>query len=386
MSESKMKTESPPLVLHVIHHLVIGGMENGLINLINHMPASKYRHAIICVEDYSDFRHRITRPGVEVIALHRSQIGVWKLRQQIYHLCRKLQPTIVHSRNQSGLDALLPARLAGVAHCFHGEHGWDVDDIEGTNWKPMILRRLHSPLVKRYITVSEHLKQSLINHVGISADRISQIYNGVDTDRFQPAIQKPLHLLPTHFQDNNLILIGSVGRIQAIKDQATLLHAFAMLIVKQPNLARRVRLMIVGSGPLLADLRALATSLKITELTWFPGASNKVPEILQTLDIFVLPSLMEGISNTILEAMATGIPVLATRVGGNIELVKEGVCGHLYPPGDSSTLSKLLLEYTLNASHRKEQGQAARQLAIEQFSLTSMVACYKANYDQVCQR
>ena len=90
-----MKPAEVPLVLHVIHHLVIGGMENGLINLINQIPATRYRHAIACIEDYSDFRHRITRPDVEVIALHRSRIGVWALRRELFRLCRRLRPDVI---------------------------------------------------------------------------------------------------------------------------------------------------------------------------------------------------------------------------------------------------------------------------------------------------
>ena len=381
-----MKVEAPPLILHVIHHLVTGGMENGLVNLINNMPASRYRHAIACIEDYSDFRHRIARPDVEVVALHRSQIGIWKLRNEIFHLCRRLQPTIVHSRNQSGLDALLPARLAGVAHCVHGEHGWDVDNLVGKKWKPALLRRMHSPLVKRYVTVSKHLEQFLIERVGISASRISQIYNGVDTNRFRPASQRPDHWLPPEFRGEGMILIGTVGRIQPVKDHATLLRAFSVLVTNRPDLRHRLRLTIIGDGPLLSDLRSLADSLKISALTWFPGSLDVIPDVLRSLDVFVLPSLNEGISNTILEAMASGIPVVATTVGGNVELVEDGVCGRFFSPRDIAALSQLLLEYALDSSLRQAHGHAARQIALKRFSLSAMVTRYEAMYDLVCQR
>mgnify|MGYP001385354370 CR=1 FL=1 len=126
-----MTAPAPPLVLHVIHQLAMGGMENNLINLINRMPASRFRHAIACVEDFSDFRQRLARPDVEVFALHRARIGVHRLRRELFRRCRRLRPAIVHSRNRSGLDALLPARLGGVRYCVHGEHGWDVDDLHG---------------------------------------------------------------------------------------------------------------------------------------------------------------------------------------------------------------------------------------------------------------
>lgn len=154
----------PPLILHVIHHLVIGGMENGLVNLINRMPKNVFRHAILCVEDYSDFRQRLVRSDVEVFPMYRSRIGISKLRLEIFRLCRLIKPTVLHSRNMSGLDALLPAKIAGVRHCIHGEHGWDMNDLRGNNWKPILIRRLHSPLIDRYITVSKHLRNYLIKN------------------------------------------------------------------------------------------------------------------------------------------------------------------------------------------------------------------------------
>ena len=143
-----MSEDPRPLILHVIHHLYMGGMENGLVNLLNRMPDSRFRHAIACVEDYSDFRRRLRRMDVDVIALHRSRVGVWEIRRAIFNHCRRLRPAVVHTRNLSGLDALLPARLAGVPRCIHGEHGWDVNDLHGDHWKPVLLRRLHSPLIE----------------------------------------------------------------------------------------------------------------------------------------------------------------------------------------------------------------------------------------------
>ena len=378
-----MKPESPPLVLHVIHHLVIGGMENGLVNLINQMPASAYRHAIACVEDYSDFRQRIVRPDVEVIALHRSKVGLWRVRRELFGLCRRLRPAILHSRNQSGLDALLPARIAGVPHTVHGEHGWDVDNLDGRKWKPALLRRLHSPLVDRYVTVSKDLERYLVECVGIAPDRITQIYNGVDTARFSPTTQPRRGALPAGFCDEDSIVIGSIGRIQAVKDQATLLRAFAGLAANRPELRDRLRLVVAGDGPLLAELRKLADSLAIGPASWFPGALENISAVLRGLDVFVLPSLNEGISNTVLEAMATGLPVLATAVGGNVELVDDGVNGRLFAVGDSAALAGLLADYASNASLRRDHSLAARRISQHRFSLQAMTDRYVAVYDSL---
>ncbi|MCQ1549918.1 MAG: TIGR03088 family PEP-CTERM/XrtA system glycosyltransferase [Candidatus Accumulibacter phosphatis] len=381
-----MKQDSRPLILHVIHHLHTGGLENGLVNLINHLPESSYRHSVACVEDYSDFRLRVTRSDTQVIALQRSRIGVWRLRQRLFRLCRQLQPTIVHSRNQSGLDALLPARLAGVPHCIHGEHGWDVDDLNGERVKPALLRRMHSPLVDRYITVSRDLRNYLVQRVRISSRRITQIINGVDTVRFCPPITRSQQFLPEGFAGPNAMIIGTVGRLQAVKDQETLLRAFAQLVRSGGEVESRARLVIVGEGPLRDTLCSLADTLGVSARTWFPGNISNVAEILHTFDLFVLPSLAEGISNTLLEAMASGLPLIATATGGNLELVTEGVNGRLFMPGDIDALTRLLSQYLGEPSMLRTHGGNAREMAVRRFSLPVMLASYQAVYEEFCDR
>src|SRR5215831_865701 len=375
--------DEPPLILHAIHHLVTGGMENGLVNLINHLPADRYRHAIACIEDFSDFRTRIRREDVEVFALHRSRIGASGVRREIYRLCRRLRPALVHSRNQSGLDALLPARLAGVRS---SEHGWDVDNLDGRRWKPRLLRRLHSPFVDQYITVSKDLQRFLTERIGIAPKRITQIYNGVDVERFAPARTPPAIRLPVGFEGDSRVRIGSVGRIQPVKDHATLLRAVAGLVERRPELRPVARLVLVGDGPLREAISAQARTLGIADIVWLPGASDQVRELLQTFDVFVLPSLNEGISNTVLEAMASGLPVLASAVGGNVELVDDGVTGRLFRASDPQELATVLEHYLDDAGLRRRHGAAAREAAERRFSLAAMIDNYAAVYERLCQQ
>jgi sugar transferase (PEP-CTERM/EpsH1 system associated) len=363
----------------VIHHLVIGGMENGLVNLINRMPATRFRHAIACIEDYSDFRQRIARDDVEVFAMNRSRAGLWSVRRELFRLARRLRPSIVHTRGMSGLDALLPTRLAGVTRHVHGEHGWDMHDLHGSSAKPLWLRRLHSPLIDRYVAVSKHLERYLVERVGIRPSRITQIYNGVDTERFSPAHARPLDVFPRGFADSNSFIVGTVGRLQPVKDQATLIRAFAE-VARQP-LGGRFRLAIVGGGPLLKNLQSLAEELGVAAQTWLSGPSDNVPYILQCLDLFVLPSLSEGISNTVLEAMACGVATVATAVGGNIELVEDGRTGRLFEPGDATTLARLLLDYANDRSRLAEHARLARARSIETFGLSKMVQSYQNVYE-----
>ena len=356
-------------------------MENSLVNLINRIPHDRYRHAIVCVEDDSEFRHRIRRPDVEVFPLHRSKIGVWEVQRKIHGLCTRLRPAVVHSRNQSGLDALLPARLAGVRTRIHGEHGWDVGDIDGTHWKPALLRRLHAPLVTGYVTVSKDLERYLIARVGIRPDRITQIYNGVDTERFAPASRPERDGLPASFRSEDGIVVGLVGRLHPVKDYGGMVRALATLSKRSPALGRSVRLAFFGSGPSLDELQRLASELGVESQVWFAGAVEDVPGALRSVDVFALTSLNEGISNTILEAMATGLPVLATAVGGNGELVVPGGTGLLVPPADVDALTDALATYAADPDLRRRHGAAGRARAVEQFSLTTMVTRYLDLYD-----
>jgi sugar transferase (PEP-CTERM/EpsH1 system associated) len=355
-------------------------MENGLVNLINSMPREAFRHAIACVEDYSAFRDRITAPGVDVFALQRSRIGVWKLRRELYRLCRGLRPAIVHTRNLSGLDAILAARAARVPRIVHGEHGWDFSDLEGRARRSVLLRKLHAPFVDRYITVSKDLERYLTARIGIAPVRITQIYNGVDTARFVPPAASARDVLPAGFAPPGTVVIGTVGRINPVKDHATLLRAFAALGASAPALAANARLVIVGDGPLLDASRALAASLAIDKVTWFAGNRSDVPALLRAFDVFALPSLNEGISNTILEAMATGVPVVASAVGGNVELIDDGATGLLVPAGDSDALAGAFLRYLADGTLRTSHGRRARAAASERFSLSAMVAGYAGVY------
>jgi sugar transferase (PEP-CTERM/EpsH1 system associated) len=369
-------------IVHVIHHLRIGGMENGVVNLVNRLPAERFRHTIVCVEESSDFARRIERPDVEVIALHRSRIGVWRLRWQLLALLRRLRPDIVHTRNLSGLDALVPARLCGI-RTLHSEHGFDVDNLQGTSSKPTMLRRLHVPLVRQYVCVSKDLRRLMVEHWGVPAARVRQICNGVDTDRFRPPERRRRDLLPEALAGEDRFVVGTVGRVQPVKDQATLLQAIAGAIALSPGLAERLALVVVGDGPSLGALRELAATLGIAGQCWFAGAREEVAALMQSFDLFVLPSLNEGISNTILEALASGLPVLASAVGGNPELVEDGVVGQTFAAGDPAALSSLIVRYADDADLCRRHGAAARQRAESRFSLETMVAAYCDVYESL---
>jgi sugar transferase (PEP-CTERM/EpsH1 system associated) len=371
----------PPLVVHVLYHLCMGGLENGLVNLVNRIPADRFRHAIVCMAYFDDFRRRITRPDVEVVAMGVHERGLARVTPDLLRLFRRLRPAIVHSRNPSGMDALLPAALAGVPWRIHGEHGWETDDLEGRNRKNEWNRRLHAPLVHRFVALSRHQVRYLTDRVGIAPSRIMQIYNGVDVERFrprEPAVARTGAPRP--------FVIGTVGRMQEVKDPLNLVDAFLHLRRARPDLAARARLCMVGDGALREAVAARLREGGASDSASLPGAREDVAGELRAFDLFALPSRAEGISNTILEAMASGLPIVATRVGGNPELVEEGRTGFLVPPADPVALADALARYAGDAALAAAHGAAGRERARAEFSLDRMIERYTALYDEGSRR
>jgi len=367
----------PIRVCHVLYRLATGGLENGLVNLINRMDPERFEHAVVCVDRSGPFSERITRPGVSVVELRKRPGLEPDFYRRAWRTFRALRPDLVHTRNTAGLDAIAPARLAGVGTVLHGEHGRTVDDPHGTNPRHNLLRRLHSPLVARFTTVSADLADWLVDTVGIPPRKVQVLMNGVDVERFAPGTSNRGALLPRI--PERAVVVGTVGRLDPVKGHAVLVDAVAELAVAG---GVPVHLVIVGEGPERAALRQRVHAAGLGETAHLVGEREDIPAILRAFDIFCLPSLAEGISNTLLEAMATGLPVVATAVGGNCELVADGETGRLATVGNPVSLAAALHPLASDAGLRRRWGAAGRRRACEQFSLEAMVRRYEACYTE----
>lgn len=378
-------TAQPPLVAHVIFSLGMGGLENGVVNLINHIPEDRFRHVVICLADYSDFRLRIRRSDVQLFALNKPSGKNFGVHVHLWRLLNRLRPDIVHTRNLAALESLLPAALAGVPVRIHSEHGWDMGNLNGGNRRHRLLRRLFRPLAHHYIALSRHLEAYLREQIAVAPDRIAQIYNGVDADLFHPAQGDRLPLPCPGFDGPGRFVIGTVGRMQAVKDQLTLVRAFIQLLHTVPDARQMLRLAIVGDGPLREEALILLRQAEALDLAWLPGEREDIPALMRGFDLFVLPSLAEGISNTILEAMASGLPVVATDVGGNPELVESGRTGRLVPPADPESMADAIRAYLGDREACARHGRRARITVERRFSMEAMVAGYMDVYDRMLQ-
>jgi sugar transferase (PEP-CTERM/EpsH1 system associated) len=371
---------APRHLCHIIYRLDFGGLENGLVNLINTLPAERFRHTIVCLTYASEFKHRIRRDDVAIHELHKRDGKDPVVYKKVWRLLRQLRPDIVHTRNISVIDMLAVARVAGIRRLVHSEHGRDFVEMAGNHSKYNRLRQLSRLFAGHYITVSRELGDWLHDDIGIPRARITPIVNGVDTRRFAPA-PRPPGLLPDGFADAATRVIGTIGRMAPIKDQLNLARAFVSLLEGRPDLRETARLALVGDGETRPEIEAVLDDAGLRDLCWLPGYRDDTDRLYAAFDLFVLPSQREGISNTILEAMASGLPVVATRVGGNPEITRDGETATLVPPSDPTALARAIAAYLDDPVRLAAHGNAGRAMACERFSLEAMAENYAAVYD-----
>ena len=379
-----MTGPAQPLVVHVVYRFAVGGLENGVVNLVNRLPQEAWRHAILSLTDVdAAFCRRITRTDVEYVALNKGPGHAVPLYPRLYGHFRRLGANIVHTRNLAALEACLPAWAARVPVRIHGEHGRDVFDPDGTSERYRWIRRAFRPFVNRYVAVSPDLERYLHDRVAIPDGRVEQIYNGVDTVAFHPPANGRPAIEGCPFRDPGLWLVGTVGRMERVKDQVNLARAFARAVESNPAARARMRLVLVGDGSLRPEIEAILRQAGARDLAWLADERSDIPEMLRGLDCFVLPSLAEGVSNTILEAMASGLPVVATKVGANGDLIEDGMTGRLVPASDSEALAAAIIGYFADSACARRHGRAGRQRAESRFSLERMVERYHRLYSML---
>jgi sugar transferase (PEP-CTERM/EpsH1 system associated) len=374
-----------PLVLHLVHQLG-AGLENDLVHLINHMPPERYRHAIVCMKEAGTLAEALRRPGVEVISLHKREGKDWGHYLRLFHVLRRLRPDLIHTRNLAGIEGQLLAAAAGIRLRVHGEHAAATPELHGRGRRYRLLRRLLRPLVGQFVAVSRELEHWLVDSIGARPARVSRIGDGVDSLRFHPRLGPAAAVGPAGFLCEGAFVVGAVGALVDTRDCAGLVRAFLLLLAEEESPRARLRLLIVGDGPCRAACLELLERAGVAELAWLPGARDDVAQLLRAMDLFVQPALVEGGRDAILEAMASGLPVVATAVGGNAELVQPGRTGTLVPPGAPQLLADAIADYYRNPGLTQRHGARARRLVLAEHSLLAMAGAYLAVYDALAAR
>ncbi|MER2491841.1 TIGR03088 family PEP-CTERM/XrtA system glycosyltransferase [Catenovulum sediminis] len=369
------KTNAKKHIVHLVYRLDIGGLERVLVNSINALPATEYQHSIIALTDYSKEFSALLEHEVSLHALHKPEGHSWKIFYQVWRLLFRLRADIVHSYNLPTLEYQLCSLLAGVPKRLHAEHGRDIYDPEGKNKKYRLLRQLMSPFVDKFIAVSDDLYQWLLKTVNIAPSKCCLIYNGVDTDKFSPAKQKSR--LDERQQDK--FVFGCVGRLHAIKDHKLLISAFTLACQQSTEFKQQAQLSIVGDGPLKNELQQQIEQAQLQQHIWLVGARHDMQTVYHAFDVFVMSSKGEGVPMTMLEAMACGLPVVSTHVGGIPEITNEKNA-ILVPPQDQQSLACALLEIFEQRENLQHYKDESRKLAVDEFSEINMIRLYQATY------
>jgi sugar transferase (PEP-CTERM/EpsH1 system associated) len=358
---------APIHVGHVLLSLRPGGLENGVVNVINGLDRHEFLSSVCCLQSSGEFAHRIIDERCRILEFGlqpgNDPLLVWRLARAF----RTLRLDIVHTRNaEAFFYGALAARLARVPALVHSEHG----RVFPEKWHRALLQRWLLRGTSAAFAVSAQLAEQLVTHLGVPAGTIRVIYNGVDTRKFaRRSIQRRLQ---------GEVVIGSVGRLVAVKNYGLLLQALARL---SPD--TRWRLVLIGDGPERQQLETTADGLGIGARVSFLGHREDVAELLGDLDLFVLPSASEGMSNTLLEAMAAGVAVIASDVGGNREVIEPGRSGLLFAPGNSQAAAQAIEQLAVDTQLRTRLAGAGQQRASTTFGLGTMLRAYEDLYRSV---
>lgn len=362
-------------VMHVVYRLQPGGMELGVVKLVNGLDPAVV-HSSICSTVPASGLRELVSPDVPIFELRRRDGNDPRLIWELLELFRRERPDIVHTHGWGTLvEGWSAARLARVPIVVHGEHG-----TLQLNRVQRRVQRFVWARADRLLSVSSRLADRMSAATGFPRDRITVVTNGVDLSRFT-SVSRTDARRALDIPDD-VVVIGTAGRLVPVKNQSLLLEALGALSRQGVPFMG----LIAGEGPLRDDLTAKATALGLGSRIRFLGHRPDPETVYAALDLFVLSSHSEGMSNTILEAMASGVAVVATRVGGADELVADGVTGVLVPPSSKEQLAVALLALATDESRRRSMGMAGRDRAGSVFGLSRMIREYESVYREVVER
>jgi len=359
-------------IQHVVLSLQPGGLENGVVNVVNRLNPNRFRSSVCCLQQAGGFAARLSAVELAIHEMGKRGGIDFFLPLRLANLFRRTKPDIVHTRNADAFFyGFLGAKMAGVRSVIHSEHGRTF----GERRLRYLVQREFSRYTDVVFSVSEQLKRDLVARIGIPANRIRVIYNGVDFDKFA-STQRDQSRAQLGVRSDEF-LVGSVGRLVRVKNFPLLLRAICA-----PGM-NKVIVALVGDGPERKALEVLARSLEISERVRFLGHRDDVADLLAAMDVFVLPSISEGMSNTLLEAMAAGIPAVASDVGGTPEIVRDGIDGLLFESGNLTALRDKLQRVLADGALRMCFAEAGRIRVLRDFSMEAMITSYEKLYESV---
>lgn len=375
-------------ILHVVDTLGFGGLERVVADLARAQAAHGHRVAVFAIEDRDPppgagapgFRGELERAGIPVIAgdkRGRLDRGVWRRlrRAALGEGAEATGVQIVHSHN------FVPSYYAAAAAIGHGPGTALVNTCHnmGTRLSNRRLRWLYRwslGRTQRVALVGQQVRRTLVGGGVVAPWQAEVVLNGIPLERHASPSGARAAARAALGVPEDALLLGSVGRLVALKNHALLIDALSGLLPAHPALHAA----IVGDGPLMGELRERIASHGLAERVHLAGARGDVPALLPAFDAFVLPSRTEGLSIALLEAAAAGLPIVATDVGGNAEVVQDGRSGRLVPSDDAAALQAALDELLRSPGLRRAMGDAGRGWVRNRASIDAMRRSYDGVY------
>jgi glycosyltransferase involved in cell wall biosynthesis len=360
-------------VLHIIDHMGAGGAQTQLARMLPLLARNQFHPQVICLRGMTPLAQTLINQGIPVTAL---DLPRWSLRQYsaLVQLMSDIRPTIVHTHLIAAeVLGRIAARQCAVPCVITHDHLGVMYDLATTPGPVMVLRRFVDRWLTRqtdrWIALSEQARSYAIQAHHAQPHQVVTIANGIDPMPYMLAHQQRERMRAALGLATEQLVVICIGRLIASKGQADLLYAVANLRAICPNIA----LLIVGSGPEQQSLTKRAEHIGIADIVHILGARTDIAELLAAADIFVLPSYSEAFSVAIIEAMAAGLPVVATSVGGAPEQLAGGTCGILVPPGNQQCLAATILQLANDSNQRQMLGQAARERVLQCYTIEQTI-------------
>ncbi len=354
--------------MHCVLELGIGGLQRLISEMTMAMDRDVFDVEVCCYDGLGCFADSMRAQGIPVTLLQKNQKRFdpfYPFRLAAY--MRKRKPDIVQMHSGSWVFGVIAARLARVPVTVYTDHGRALVEEKVR----LVEDRISAVLGDQIIAVSKELEVYLAEVVKLPPKKIRTVINGLPTKTFAPR-PKSSALLAEFNIPADCAVLGTVARLDGVKDQLSMIRAFELVHQQQPN----SRLIIVGDGPLRASLTDYITAHKLEGRVIITGERRDVPALLNLFDLFLLSSLSEGTSVSVLEAMSSGVTPIVTNVGGNPSIVKHSIDGIVVEPADPAAMANAALALLENADLRRTMAGRAVAKVREEYSIDTMVRKY----------
>ena len=370
-------------VLHLVHRLTYGGTERVIANLVKH-SGENIINLICSFKEIDEEFIQEMQDRNKILCLMKKEGNDLRIPFKIASFCRSKNIDIVHALGWATYgEGLVASKVLMHKKFIFSFRGKTIEDTKIIPMRRVLAERFFSNFCDAIVTPSEESRKEYANLTSIDPSRIQVIYNGVEVDRFNTAESSWRRLRREGIGvGNGEVVVGSVARFDPVKNMKGLVIAFSKLGEKERV---KCKLLLVGDGPEFGRVQSLASDLGIREQVIFTGMRRDIPECLSLMDIYVQPSHFEGVPNSVLEAMAAGLPVVATKVGGVPEIVKDGETGLLVPLNDQASLTRAMEFVIGDLEEGKHMGTCGRRRVASLFSVEKMVKEYETLYEKVLQ-